>query len=301
MDLEKIGKYIATKRKALGITQVQLAERLGMSDKSVSKWERGICLPDVSVYMELCEILGITLNEFIAGEDLDQENVVKQSEKNLIQVAKDGDEKKKKMKIIIVFLLCLVLLVTGILFAALFLNGEFSTNYIEPLPRDSAEMEIAQILSDVDGAYLYDYSLDGSFTEMTFFMSLYKDGVLEQEEELGGIYFETGTAREGMIALIPDFQDFKIKLIAAGGGAKYSMEFDILEGVSEREYYGRSASGIAEKIHISPDAGIDLTAFLYGRDGLSVIPVEDIREQADHLQNDYIYMISVKFGGRIEE
>ena len=162
-------------------------------------------------------------------------------------------------------------------------------------------MEIAQILSDVDGAYLYDYSLDGSFTEMTFFMSLYKDGVLEQEEELGGIYFEADTAREGMIALIPDFQDFKIKLIAAGGGAKYSMEFDILEGVSEREYYGRSASGIAEKIHISPDAGIDLTAFLYGRDGLSVIPVEDIREQADHLRNDYIYMISVKFGGRIEE
>ena len=60
MDLEKIGKYIETKRKALGITQVQLAERLGMNDKSVSKWERGICLPDVSVYMELCEILGIS-------------------------------------------------------------------------------------------------------------------------------------------------------------------------------------------------------------------------------------------------
>ena len=88
---------------------------------------------------------------------------------------------------------------------------------------------------------------------------------------------------------------------ATGGGAKYSMEFDILEGVSEREYYGRSASGIAEKIPISPDAGIDLTAFLYGRDGLSVIPVEDIREQADHLRNDYIYVISVKFGGKIEE
>ena len=62
---------------------------------------------------------------------------------------------------------------------------------------------------------------------------------------------------------------------AAGGGAKYSMEFDILEGVPEREYYGR--------------------------DALSVIPVEDIREQADHLRNDYIYVISVKFGGKIEE
>ena len=65
MDLIKIGKYIAGKRKGLGLTQRQLAEKLGMSDKSVSKWERGICLPDVSIYSELCRILGISLNEFL--------------------------------------------------------------------------------------------------------------------------------------------------------------------------------------------------------------------------------------------
>ena len=70
MDLIKIGKYIAEKRKALGLTQKQLEEQLGMSDKSVSKWERGICLPDVAVYMELCGILGISMNEFLAGEDI---------------------------------------------------------------------------------------------------------------------------------------------------------------------------------------------------------------------------------------
>ena len=64
MDLVKIGKYIASKRKSLGMTQKQLAEKLGMSDKSVSKWERGVCLPDVSFYKELCSILGISLNEF---------------------------------------------------------------------------------------------------------------------------------------------------------------------------------------------------------------------------------------------
>ena len=52
------------------MTQKQLAEKLGMSDKSVSKWERGVCLPDVSVYKELCSILGISLNEFLAGEDI---------------------------------------------------------------------------------------------------------------------------------------------------------------------------------------------------------------------------------------
>ena len=65
MDLIKIGKYISGKRKELGLTQKQLAEKLDKSDKSVSKWERGICLPDVSVYMELCSILNITINEFL--------------------------------------------------------------------------------------------------------------------------------------------------------------------------------------------------------------------------------------------
>ena len=49
MDLQKIGKFIAARRKALGLTQAQVAQKLGMSDKSVSKWERGVCLPDVSV------------------------------------------------------------------------------------------------------------------------------------------------------------------------------------------------------------------------------------------------------------
>ena len=65
------------KEKKLGMTQKQLAEKLGKSDKSVSKWERGICLPDVSVYLELCEILGISLNEFLAGEDIEVTNVEK--------------------------------------------------------------------------------------------------------------------------------------------------------------------------------------------------------------------------------
>ena len=101
MDLVKIGKYIAGKRKALGMTQKQLAEKLNMSDKSVSKWERGICLPDVSVYMELCEILGISINEFLAGEDIDAENVEKKSEDNIIQVTKDSKKKQKNLKSIV--------------------------------------------------------------------------------------------------------------------------------------------------------------------------------------------------------
>ena len=99
MDLIKIGKYIAGKRKSLGMTQKQLAEKIGMSDKSVSKWERGVCLPDVSVYKELCSILGISLNEFLAGEDIAQENMIQKSETNIIEVIRDNIDKQKCLKV----------------------------------------------------------------------------------------------------------------------------------------------------------------------------------------------------------
>ena len=89
-------------QKALGLTQVQVAGKLGMSDKSVSKWERGVCLPDVSVYMDLCEILGISLNEFLAGEDIEQDKIARKSEENLIEVTKDGKERKRRLKTVIV-------------------------------------------------------------------------------------------------------------------------------------------------------------------------------------------------------
>lgn len=121
MDQAKIGKYIAGKRKALGLTQAQLAGKLGMSDKSVSKWERGICLPDVSVYMRLCDILGITLNEFIAGEDIDIKEIPLKSEENLMQVAADAGKKRKKL-IAISLILAIIALILGM---ALFLHFAF--------------------------------------------------------------------------------------------------------------------------------------------------------------------------------
>ena len=70
MDQSKIGAYIAVKRKAQDLTQAQLAQKLGVSDKSVSKWERGVCLPDVSLFQDLCGILGISINEFLPARTL---------------------------------------------------------------------------------------------------------------------------------------------------------------------------------------------------------------------------------------
>lgn len=68
MEQEKIGKFIKEKRKENGLTQEKLAEKLGVSSRSVSKWENGICMPDMSLYKDICNILNISLVEFISGE-----------------------------------------------------------------------------------------------------------------------------------------------------------------------------------------------------------------------------------------
>ena len=74
MDQEKIGRFIAERRRAVSLTQMQLAEKLNITDRAVSKWERGKSLPDASIMLELCEILDISVNELLCGEDIDMEN-----------------------------------------------------------------------------------------------------------------------------------------------------------------------------------------------------------------------------------
>lgn len=90
MNQVKIGKLIAECRKAKKLTQVELAEKLGVSDKSVSKWENGNCLPDVSLYKKICEILDITLNEFFAGEKLSEEKFKEVADNNLLSALENS-------------------------------------------------------------------------------------------------------------------------------------------------------------------------------------------------------------------
>ena len=99
MNQEKIGKFIATCRKDKKLTQEQLAEKLGITDKSVSRWENGKCLPDVSLYKDLCNILGITLNEFFSGEKIKEENFKEQADNNLFSVLENSSfTLKEKIK-----------------------------------------------------------------------------------------------------------------------------------------------------------------------------------------------------------
>ncbi len=97
MDQEKIGKFIAEKRKEQGLTQMQLAEKLGVTDRAVSKWETGRSLPDASSMVELCALLGITVNDLLCGEVVSMERYHAQTEKNLLEMIKQKEQADRRL------------------------------------------------------------------------------------------------------------------------------------------------------------------------------------------------------------
>lgn len=91
MDQSKIGKYIAQKRRDRNLTQLQLADKLGITDRAVSKWETGKSLPDASLMLELCGLLGISVNELLSGEDLKMEKINETTEQNLLEMVRQKE------------------------------------------------------------------------------------------------------------------------------------------------------------------------------------------------------------------
>lgn len=97
MDQIKIGKFIATKRKEKNLTQVSLAEKLGITDRAVSKWETGKSLPDSSIMIELCDILGISVNELLCGEVIDMKDYETKTQATLLELKKREEDLNKKL------------------------------------------------------------------------------------------------------------------------------------------------------------------------------------------------------------
>ncbi len=97
MNQVLIGAFIATERKRKGYTQKHLSEKLGISDKTVSKWERGNGFPDVSLLLPLCSELDITVNELLSGERVSEEDYCKKAEENMVNLVREAGESKKKI------------------------------------------------------------------------------------------------------------------------------------------------------------------------------------------------------------
>lgn len=130
MDQVKIGRFIANCRKEKKLTQVQFAEKMGVSDRSVSKWENGRCLPDLSLFEPLCEELDITINELLSGERIDKDNYQKKLEENIIDTI-DYTNKKvyQKDKIISIMLLIFGLVIVFLSFSIFLTESSWGSIY----------------------------------------------------------------------------------------------------------------------------------------------------------------------------
>ena len=123
MDQIKIGNFIKETRKEQKLTQSDLAEKLNVSDRAISKWENGQCMPDVSKINELCEILKITINDLFSGEIIDMKDNEKKLEENILELAKLKEDRDKE--------LLTLEYVIGILSIIILLSFTFIAAYLE--------------------------------------------------------------------------------------------------------------------------------------------------------------------------
>ena len=132
MNQEKIGSFIAECRRKKKLTQIQLAEKLGITDKAVSKWETGKGLPDASIMIELCDELDISVNELLSGEKLTQDNYQEKANENIVSMVKVADKNRKsKNKIILIFVILIVLFLTCKVLFGVYQNIETNVDYDE--------------------------------------------------------------------------------------------------------------------------------------------------------------------------
>lgn len=125
MDQVKIGKFISDVRKAKGYTQKQLSELLGISDKTISKWECGNGFPEASLLLPLCNELEITVNELLTGERISQQNYKKKAEENMVNMIREKEENKQK-----ILLTTMIGVISTITFVTLLLVVCFYTDVI---------------------------------------------------------------------------------------------------------------------------------------------------------------------------
>lgn len=122
MNQEKIGKFIALCRKEQKLTQEELAEKLNITYKAVSKWECGKCLPDASIMLDLCNILKINVNDLLSGEKVDNNKYVNNAEENLIILTKQIEKRKKNLKIVqkLLLLFAIILFISNMIFNSIY-------------------------------------------------------------------------------------------------------------------------------------------------------------------------------------
>lgn len=133
MNQEKIGKFIASLRKEKNLTQLQLAEKLNITDRAVSKWECGKSMPDPSIMLELCKILGISVNELLIGEKIKEEEILITSDTNLVKALTIVQKNKIALKrcILAIIIIATILFLGYLIYWNYEIDLEYNNRLVE--------------------------------------------------------------------------------------------------------------------------------------------------------------------------
>lgn len=240
MDLQKIGEFISKNRKDKNLTQEQLAEKLGVTSKTISRWENGNYMPDYSILKPLCTELGITVNELLNGEKIKKDKIIEEYDNNLVNVLKEYKRMKKAKNIIsiaFIIILCLFIqfgLVLGIPII-LYNQAEIEVNtninkyndYIGPNAKEEYQnkwdmdeaifpTKIESSMNVIDYKMVYYNPWDAQY--LSFLVIEYTDKDYEKEvkrlkeynsTEYIGYYGVTGFSKYNLLAIYADsYQGF---------------------------------------------------------------------------------------------
>ena len=217
MKMEKVGNFIRKKRKDKNLTQKELAKELGVSDKAISKWERGICCPDISLLKDLSSILGISVNELLSGEDIEKlekektDDVLVDSVKQYTSI-----EKKKKKKLLIFTCVLLGFYIFVVIWMYLMFNQINKTNGItlETLQNRRMSDKLYTALENYDYDYLRKIQASGDGYKWNIY-----EGQIEDENKCD--YYlnlveegKIGPDDWGIVCRLKDFEENGIKFVS---------------------------------------------------------------------------------------
>ena len=218
------------------------------------------------------------------------------SETNIIEVIRDNINKQKCLKVMKCILLVISICAVSIIGFTIY-HFKKPQNFILPLAEDSIEMQTAKLLAGPDGAFIYKFITTDEYKKLRLHIYRYESGKLSDHDKVEMGFEDIASPKSGEIVMVPDFDNYVIKLIVSGDGNKLSTEIPILENVEDREYYGRTATEIQNAVDIKYSEQQPLIAFVYDNDEMSVPTLDDfINNQTDYLsKNDYVYYVAFEF------
>ena len=186
MNQEKIGKFIAECRKNKKMTQAELAEKLNITDRAISKWETGKGMPDTSIMLDLCNELGITVNELLSGEVIEMNNYEKKTEELLLEMAKREEEQNKRL-----LLAMYIILITSAIFY--FITLFLTCYFIPEEPKQVAVIVISTIIFLIAGFTALKFEVDAGYYECK---KCHNKFVASYKEVLWALQVQTEDPRE---------------------------------------------------------------------------------------------------------